>query len=261
MFRNKHQYEDLIIGGNIVGNDDGIEKIFFELASENRLGILIELQTSMLKTQDIARKLDVTPTEAVRQLQRLSDAKLVQRHPNGTFSTSPFGKLVLQFSSSIDFISRHREYFSTHDILQIPTQFVNRIGELCQANLIMDTIESLNTGQRIMMEAKQYAWGIAEGQIPELMGPIMDKKVQEGFQIRMLVPESVLTPTELSPNVELKGLPEIPLGIALTESAAVVTFRFIEGRFDYAGFYGTDSVFLKWAKDLFLHYWDASSVS
>ncbi|MDF1541349.1 MAG: DUF1724 domain-containing protein, partial [Candidatus Thorarchaeota archaeon] len=121
---------------------------------------------------------------------------------------------------------------------------------------IMDTIESLNIGQRIMVEAKEYAWGIAEGNIPELMGPIMDEKVREGFNIKMLIPDSVLEPTKLPLNVELKGTPEIPLGIALTENAAVVTFRSIEGRLDYAGFSGSDSMFLGWAKDLFLYYWD-----
>ena len=239
-----------------MGNDEGIVKIFFELASENRLGIMKELLTSQLKTQEIARKQDVTPTEAVRQLQRLSNAGLVQRQPDSTYVTSQYGKLVLQFSSSIDFISRHRKYFSSHDILRLPIQFINRIGEISQANLIMDTIENLNTGQRIMIEAKEYAWGIAEGHIPELMGPIMDEKIQEGFHMKMLVPESMITSDELPPNVEIRGLPEMPLGIALTESAAVVTFRFIEGQLDYAGFSGTDPLFLSWARDLFLYYWD-----
>ncbi|MDF1540833.1 MAG: ArsR family transcriptional regulator, partial [Candidatus Thorarchaeota archaeon] len=118
-------------------DDDGIEKMFFELASANRLGILNELKTSTHKMQSIARKLNVSPTEALRQLQRLSDAGLVHRQPDGAYATSHFGKLVLQLSSSIDFIARHREYFSTHDILKLPPQFVNRIGELSKADLIM----------------------------------------------------------------------------------------------------------------------------
>lgn len=237
-------------------DDEGIEKMFFELASENRIRILNELRLSNLKTQDVARKLDVTPTEALRQLQRLSDAKLIQRQPDGTYITSQFGKLVLHLSSSIDFVSQHIEYFSTHDILRIPTQFINRISELSNTTLQMDTIESLNTGQRIMMESKEFAWGIAEGNIPELMGPIMDEKISGGIQVKMLIPESLLTQDELPPNVEIRGLAELPLGLALTENAAVVSFRFIEGRFDYAGFYGTDSLFLTWAQDIFQHYWE-----
>ncbi|MGY5854918.1 MAG: ArsR family transcriptional regulator [Candidatus Thorarchaeota archaeon] len=239
-----------------MGNDDGLAKIFFELASENRLGILKELRSSMLKTQDIARKMDVTPTEAVRQLQRLSDAGLIQRQPDGTYLISPFGKLVLQLSSSIEFISHHQDYFSNHDIFQLPIQLVNRIGEVSNANLVMDTIENLNTGQRIMMDATEFAYGIAEGHIPELMGPIMDKKIREGFQIKMLIPTSMLTKNKLPPNVEIRGLSEIPLGMVLTESAAVVTFRLVNGKFGYAGFSGTNPMFLDWVRDLFLYYWE-----
>jgi predicted transcriptional regulator len=199
--------------------------------------------------------MDVTPTEAVRQLQRLSDGGLIQRQPDGSYTISPFGRLVLQLSSSIEFISHYQDYFSTHDISQLPIQMINRIGEISSANLVMDTIENLNTGQRIMIDATKFAYGIAKGQIPELMGPIMDKKVQEGFQIKMLIPKSMVTEYKLIPNVEIRGLSEIPLGIVLTESAAVVTFRRVDGNFDYAGFSGTDPLFLDWARDLFLYYW------
>ena len=51
-----------------MGEESGLEKLFFELASESRLGILRELQKENLKMQEIARRLDVTPTEAFRQL-------------------------------------------------------------------------------------------------------------------------------------------------------------------------------------------------
>jgi predicted transcriptional regulator len=48
--------------------ESGIDKLFFELASENRLSILHELKKENLKMQEIARRLDVTATEAFRQL-------------------------------------------------------------------------------------------------------------------------------------------------------------------------------------------------
>jgi len=52
----------------------GLEKLFFELASESRLGILTELQKHDAKMPEIARKLDLTNTETFRQLQRLNEA-------------------------------------------------------------------------------------------------------------------------------------------------------------------------------------------
>jgi len=120
----------------------------------------------------------------------------------------------------------------------------------------MDTIENLNWGQRLFAEAKQYTWGLTEGIIPQSMGPIMDEKTRKGLEIKLLVPETTPMPSVTEQNVELRGLSDLPLSIGLTERGAIVCFRFIEGRLDYAGFSGKDPIFLNWAKDLFLYYWD-----
>ena len=60
-------------------NREGIEKLYFELASESRLDLLRELNEKNWKMNDVARKLDLTTTETYRQLQRLTEAKLVER--------------------------------------------------------------------------------------------------------------------------------------------------------------------------------------
>ncbi len=242
-------------------NNEGIEKLFFELASESRLGILHELQKENAKMQEIARRLDVTATEAFRQLERLSTALLVRRQPDGAFAITEYGKLVLQLSSSLDFIYKRREYFLTHDLMRLPIQFVNRLGELSQAKLVMDTIESLNRGERAFMEAEQYGWGIAEGTIPERMEPIMSKRIQKGLKLRFLIPEnrfSVMAspPPELARTLEIRSLPDLPAMVVLTEKEAAVCFRQLDGRMDYAGFFGKEPTFHNWVKDLFLYYWN-----
>src|SRR4030067_3621164 len=111
-------------------NEEGIVRLFFELASENRLGILCKLNAKNWKMKEIARKLDLTTTETFRQMQRLSEALLVQKHPEGTYAITQVGRLVLQLSLSLEFVSKHKEYFLTHDIWGLPYQFGNRIGQL-----------------------------------------------------------------------------------------------------------------------------------
>src|SRR5665647_300229 len=185
--------------------NSGVEKLFFELASETRLDILRELKNENLKMQEIARRIDVTATEAFRQLERLSNALLVQKQPDGTFALAEYGKLVFQLSSSLEFTSKHKEYFSTHDVTRLPIQFVNRLGELWQANLIMDTVESLNKGQRAFMEAEEYGWGIAEGTVPEWMGPIIDELIQKGVKLHFLIPETRFPPGA-SPSPPVKNV-------------------------------------------------------
>jgi predicted transcriptional regulator len=246
------------VDGNL--ENEGIEKLFFELASGSRLGILHILQNENLKMQEIARRLDVTATEAFRQLERLSAALLVKRQPDGAFAIEEYGKLVLQLSSSLEFVSKHKDYFSTHDIMRLPIQFVNRIGELSQTSLIMDTMESINRSEHMFLEAKRFAWGLAEGVIPELMDSAMNEQARRGIKMQFIIPENRLptsaSPPEITKTVEVRGLPDIPAIIALTEKEAAISLRLIGGRMDYASFYGKDPVFHNFAKDMFLYYWD-----
>jgi predicted transcriptional regulator len=79
---------------------DGIEKLLFDLASESRLGILKELSQNKLKMAEVARKLDLTATENFRQLQRLSEAKLIQKLPDGEYTLTEYGKLILYLLSA-----------------------------------------------------------------------------------------------------------------------------------------------------------------
>ncbi|MFB3888478.1 MAG: helix-turn-helix transcriptional regulator [Candidatus Bathyarchaeia archaeon] len=225
------------------------------------MDILRELQKENLKMQEIARRLDVTATEAFRQLERLSAALLVQRQPEGTYAITQYGRLMLEFSASMEFLFKHKEYFATHDVWALPPEFVNRLGALSQTTFIADTVESLNKGQHMYMEAEQYGWALAEGHIPAFIGPIMAERAEKGLKLRFVIPESMLSTdagssAEKTRNMEIRSLPEIPMIVGLTEKEAAACFRVVEGRMDYAGFYGKDTMFLNWAKDLFLYYWN-----
>lgn len=243
-----------------MSEESDLEKLFFELASESRLGILRELQKENLKMQEIARRMDITATEAFRQLDRLTAASLVQRQPDGAFAIAEYGKLVLQISSTLDFISKHKTYFSTHAVMELPSQLVNRLGELSGAQFGSDTVETLNKGTQAYIDATQYAWGMAEGTIPAFMTSVMNQKVQQGLDIKMIILKERLPPPQnASPmprNVELRGLPEIPVIAVLTEKFAGVCFTQTDGKMDYASFFGDDPTFRGWVKDLFLCYWE-----
>jgi predicted transcriptional regulator len=123
-------------------NAEKLDRLFFELASESRLDILRELEKENLKMQEVARRLNLTATESFRQLERLSAAGLVQRQPDGTYALTQYGRLELHLSTSMEFIFKHKQYFSAHDVWRLPQQFVNRIGELSKATLKMGLIES-----------------------------------------------------------------------------------------------------------------------
>jgi len=232
-------------------DQEGIDRLFFELASESRLGILRTLEKKNLKMNDAARKLDLTTTETFRQLQRLSEALLVQKQPDGTYAITQYGRLVLEFSSPLEFVLRHRDYFLAHDVWQLPYQFVKRLGELSQTSLITGMMESTAKSSQMIGEAQQYMWGISAEPIIQSFETVA-KQIPKGVEYRFLSPQ----PPAKLPNLENRTLSEIPVMLALTEKEAGVSFPFFGGRADYAGFYGKDTIFLNWVKDLFLYYWN-----
>lgn len=245
--------------------DSSLDKLFFELASESRLSILQLLQKENLKMQEIARRLDVTATEVFRQLERLSNALLVKRQPDGAFTISEYGKLVMELSSSLEFISKHKEYFSTHNIMRLPIQLISRLGELSQANFSTDTIANLNKSQQAYLDAEKIGLGMAEGTIPEFMASKMDEKVREGLNFKFLILESRFPSSKdllgLPKNVQMRALSRLPAVMVMTEKFAGICFLQIDGKVDYAGFFGSDPAFIAWVKDAFMYYWEKEGKS
>jgi predicted transcriptional regulator len=143
-------------------NSEGVDRVFYELASESRLGILQELLTKNYKMQELARKLDLTDTEAFRQMQRLGEALLIQKQPDGAYSITQYGKLLMQFSHSFEFAHKFRQCLLTRDIWRVPIQFINRLGELSEGTLNTDSLEMVNNVELLISNSKKYLWIIGE---------------------------------------------------------------------------------------------------
>ena len=234
-----------------MGSEEGIEQLFFDFAAESRLGILRELQEKNLRINEIARKLDLTATEAFRQVQRLYESLLLQKLPDGSYSISEYGKIAMQLLPSYEFIFKHKDYFLSHDIWRLPASFIERIGELSHTTYIKDNITAISKIEQIMRRAEKFHWGIGEAQITEAMGLIVTEQSGKGVKFRILSP----FPPAMQHNIENETVSPTPVFMVLTEKEAAVCFRFKDGRMDYGGFYGEDKNFLGWARDLFLSYW------
>lgn len=233
---------------------DELNRLYLDLGSESRLGILRALKVKDYKMRELGRHLDLTATETFRQVKRLIEAQLVQRLPEGSYTITPYGRLVLQLSASHEFVLKHRDYFLTHDLSRLPYPFINRIGELSQARLSVESYKNITRGEELVSQAKQYFWAIVEGPGNERL------LIAEGVKYRFLLPESLVPtgsgPPESAHGIEVKGLSDFPAIIALTEKEAGVFFYLLNGRADYAGFVAKDSSSLNWVKDLFQHCWD-----
>jgi len=248
----------------LVGKDE-VNRLYLELGSESRLGILRALKVKDYKMRELGRHLGLTATEAFRQVKRLTEAQLIQRLPEGSYTITPYGRLVLQLSSAHEFTFRNREYFSNHDLSRLPLQFVSRIGELSGASLSMDAVHNVNKGMQMVITAKAYFWGMVEEEGSSLLGPAAAERMRTGVKYRFLLPESLhlpdTRPLGTAQSLAVRRLPDIPLIMGITEKEVGVFFRFIGGRADYAGFVAEDQTSIDWAHDLFMHYWEKAASS
>ena len=79
-------------------------ELFFQLASPDRKRILSELQKEDLHLNEMAKRLGMTATETLRQLQRMTEAHLLEKMPNGSYRLTPYAKIVLDVSAPLELI-------------------------------------------------------------------------------------------------------------------------------------------------------------
>lgn len=114
-------------------DSEEISKVLFELSSNRRASILFEIGKGNLKMQQIAKTLDMTITESFRHLQRLTEAKRVEKKVDGTYAITSLGNLATGFLSGFNFILKNGDYFLENIVSCLPYEFVNRLGEFSDA--------------------------------------------------------------------------------------------------------------------------------
>jgi len=236
-------------------------KLLFELSSSERISVMLEIQKQRLKLSHISKKLDMTVTEASRHLQRLSEAKLVEKEVEGSYKLTPFGELTLSLLSGFDFISKHRDYFITHTIAHLPHEFISRIGNLMNCTFTDDVMVAFHRTENLIQEAQEYVW-ILSDQILMSTLPFLEKAVKRGVEFRLILPEDMIPPPGFKPIppirlIERRTLKSVDVIITVSEKKeARVAFPTIDERMDYVGFGSTDESSHKWCRDLFLYYWE-----
>ena len=208
----------------------------------------------------MAKKLDITATEAYRQLQRLTDAGLLEKIPDGKYRSTPYAKLVLESSGAMDFLSRHREYFLDHDTSLIPPEFRVRFGELSKTVLLTEAVVNLNTATEVFKDAEKRIDAMNNQHLRH-NAEILRQQSFKGVKVRSLLQENMIGTIKEDPSLaekswELRTLPRIGAIVILTEKIVGIALPKLDGKMDYQVFEGKDPESMKWAGDLFEDQWN-----
>lgn len=241
-------------------DEDRLSDIHFQLSSADRRRIIEELQTQNLKLSEVAKKLDMTATEAFRQLQRLANAGLLEKTSEGRYGSTSYSRLILESSATMGFLSKHREYFLDHDASLIPPQFRARFGELSKMIFLPDAVANMNTGSEVLRNAEKWIDVMGEQRL-EQHGQILRQRVLDGVKARFVFQESLIKSmkeelTSPKQSVERRFVPRVCAVMVLTEKSAGFALPKLDGKMDYQVLTGTDPESMKWARDLFEDQWN-----
>jgi predicted transcriptional regulator len=237
-----------------------VSELYMLLSSTDRRRIVSELQYSSLHLNEIAKKFDLAATEALRQVHRLTEARLLERVPDGSYRATALSKLVLDTVAPMDFIVRFREFVLEHDVSALPPEFRARLSDLSECTLVSSEVKTFESVTQSLADAKKRI----DATIELGFGPaieIMRNQVNQGLRVRWLIQENFL-PSALrllrgsEKKPEIRYVPHLTWHVYLTESRASVAFRDLAGRMSYVIFTGESPNFLRWAGDLFTHGWN-----
>jgi predicted transcriptional regulator len=240
--------------------------LMFELANEDRLRILFRLQEKPMRLTRISNKLKLNMQETSRHLSRLSEAGLVLKDSEGLYCIQPFGVEILNLMNGFEFLEKHRDYFNSHDISELPLSFRNRIGELKTCALANDFFTSLHLLENLIRRAEEYLWMISD-QVLVTSKPLVEELIKKRkTKFRWILLEDLIPPPDFKPlpfvpgRMERKTMKKIDVAMAITEKEAQLAFRDKDGKMDFRTFSVVEPLPLNWCKELYEYYWARAKI-
>lgn len=240
---------------------DNVAELLFELANADRTTILSEINRKPLRLSEVARKLSVTVPEASRHLERLREAKLIEKDSSASFRVTPYGRVALLLLAPFGFFRDNREFFLSHDLSSLPPGFVQRIGELSEYQYLDRLDDMLALVERVISGARKYVWLMSDQQ----MRQSYPHEHAETVSVRLVFPNSIGTEViervrkRIGPSLGIGLVEDVSVAIAMNETVAVICFSGLDGRMDFSrGFTGDTAIFHGWCRDLYAYFWENS---
>ena len=177
----------------MVFSADKIASEFLELASEQRISIIQNLDESNYTISQMAKKLDATVPEVHRNFSRLTKSGFIAKNVDGSYSLTLFGQTVCEQIPWIVFNLENKKYFTEHNYETIPKKFVHRIGELSNSKLINGHLRVLETWNNIYKNSEKYIYNIlVEVSYSSDIIETLIKKLENNTKIHSIFSESAI---------------------------------------------------------------------
>jgi predicted transcriptional regulator len=223
-----------------------------------KLEILKSITAQSKSVDKISQGVSLSVQETSIHLERLHEAGLVDKEPDGTFLASSLGQLTLSLLLDFDFVAKHSDYFREFDLSLLPISFVERLGELKESERMEGTVNNLQYTKRLFGRARKSIWIIANEVMLDAV-PVVREKINQGVNFRFIIDQTFKPPAEF--EITMPGfwrrIWKIPAAVVVTDKEAMVFFLNRKLHVDYeVGFESTEPTFMKWCEDLVEHLWN-----
>ncbi len=253
------------------------EEVDEELKFLTTSGVRIKMLASLLEKPKTSTQLKdemgvgaSTVIHAARDLEQ--DGLLIEKTDG--YHLTGAGKImalkIIDVITTLKTVANEREFWKTHDISDIPPEFLLRIGALADAKIIKDTPTNLMRGLslyfKLIRKAKEMRGisSIFHPRFPDIIEKLADRGVEMEF---VVTPNVFSTLTQAKYKERLKKLVardnfslylsdrEIKLAFTVTDFVLSFALYFVDGTFDNAqDLISYDEEAIKWGRELFEYY-------
>lgn len=242
---------------------------FLELASEQRLEILDNLNRKAFRVSMLAKKLEVTSQEIHRNLDRLAQMGFVRKGTDEHYHITATGKIMHAQLPLVRFLSKNRKFFETHDIGDMHIKFTKRMGVLEDAQHIKGVTMVLDKWKSIYKNAKEYVFDVLTESPPGMIDPLV-KRISSGATYKHVITDDLIEPEGRTKTLEKLGYFDLikkgkierrvtdstKVILVINEKEAAVIFSANDGKPDLRNmFYGKEELFHEWCVDYFEYIW------
>ncbi len=239
----------------------GLARFLFELASDERLGILDAIEEEPLRHAQIARHLKMTASETTRHLNRLASTGLLMKNAHSQYEPTSLARLVSAGIPFFRFLLTNRDFLLKHDVRVLPPEFVERLGALAAGTFVTGMYDVAAAQERYLRAVNQRIWVLTD-QLFEQALPILREKTAAGADVRVIRSrEGFHRETARLPPVQrnypVRLVPEARAFLAVLDNVAGICFPTIDGKVDMeAMLLLVDPAGHRWASDLFVQVWN-----
>ena len=242
--------------------------VFTTLSNEIRRSIIFYLYEEDLTMSQLSKKLKMTLQAMQKHLPKLVETGIIEKK-DGTMSLTQIGFALANQIPSVEFLSDNNSYLKTHSLSSLPSQFLQRIGDLEKFEMV-SKLENNEKYADFLDEAEEYVKILSPQNHFDFDTTMISDMLKKKIRISQISDENTVhyvnrikeqkkPQQDKSKSGEIfnkKIIKDVPLVTCVSENSACLVFLQENGSVNFDNvMWSKDQKFISWCNDFFDYTW------